>query len=118
MNSKTRVFRSAEERSRGEVAESMLAASEGVLRDHGMPEDEARVVSASVVGAALAALGGQQVYFPYNYNRYLRNRERAMLDAWDGKGSTLRALSRQWGVSLRSVYRILKRAQERKEVSA
>ncbi len=96
---------------RAELFDDLVAVTAEFLRAHDVNEKAANIVANSLADHLADTWGGQNINIPKDYQRKLAARELELYQAFTGHNHG--ELARQFGMTERSVYKVLKRVRER-----
>lgn len=97
---------------RSELLTSVAASATELARDFGLPDNVAEQVGAAVADTIAEQWGGQVLSIPKDFHFKLSQRDREILEH-RRQGATAQEIARQYNMHVRSVRRLLRRAELR-----
>lgn len=99
------------EAKRHELFEDMVSRSIKLFDEFGIPAPAAELVANSLADEIAEAWGGQNLNMPKDYQRMLSQRDVEVYRKFDGSNQP--ELAREYGLTERGMYKLIKRIQER-----
>lgn len=102
---------------RAELYEDLVGFVERQLTEYGVEKPGAEAIANAMADHLADYWGGQLINFPRDYKRLLSAREVEIYERLS-RGETVGALSREYGMTERGIYKLAKRVRARLEANA
>jgi Mor family transcriptional regulator len=96
---------------RAELFEDLVDQTARLLREYGTPEKASDLIANQLADHLADHWGGQNINVPKDYQRKLAARELELYARFDGQNHA--ALAREFGMTERGVYKLIRRVRER-----
>lgn len=96
---------------RSELLDDVAAHTVEVLSDHGISSELAEQAAFALTEHLAENWGGQLINFPMNFFYKLAQRDMVIYNEFNGRNHA--ALAKRYGMSVRGIYKLIKRAKKR-----